>query len=71
MSPIWIVKWVWNGLPGRPGLREVTIKLHRGRLMRKLNARTLPDLVRMVDLLNDCVSLRAENTGDGNSRHLR
>ncbi|TCL62896.1 response regulator [Rhizobium sp. BK251] len=47
-------------IAGELGLREVTIKLHRGRLMRKLSARTLPDLVRMADLLNDCVSFRSE-----------
>ncbi len=33
------------------GLSEVTVKAHRGLLMRKLKARSLPDLVRMADLL--------------------
>jgi FixJ family two-component response regulator len=35
------------------GISEVTVKLHRGSVMRKLNVRSVPDLVRMVELLND------------------
>jgi FixJ family two-component response regulator len=31
------------------GLREITVKIHRGNIMRKMKARTLPDLVRMAD----------------------
>jgi FixJ family two-component response regulator len=34
------------------GLSEVTVKVHRHNLMRKLEAKSLPDLVRMADLLN-------------------
>jgi FixJ family two-component response regulator len=33
------------------GLSEVTVKVHRHKLMVKLNARSLPDLVRMADEL--------------------
>ncbi len=33
------------------GTSEVTIKVHRGQLMRKMRARSLPDLVRMADKL--------------------
>lgn len=33
------------------GLSEVTVKVHRHKLMAKLNARRLPDLVRMADEL--------------------
>lgn len=33
------------------GIREATVKLHRGNIMRKMKARSLADLVRMVDLL--------------------
>lgn len=33
------------------GITEVTVKVHRSNLMRKMGARTLPDLVRMADAL--------------------
>jgi FixJ family two-component response regulator len=33
------------------GIPEATVKLHRGNIMRKMAARSLVDLVRMVDLL--------------------
>jgi FixJ family two-component response regulator len=33
------------------GVSEVTVKLHRQNAMRKLGARSLPDLVRMADAL--------------------
>lgn len=31
------------------GLREITVKIHRGNIMRKMKAGSLPDLVRMAD----------------------
>lgn len=33
------------------GLREITVRIHRGNVMRKMKARSLPDLVRMADSL--------------------
>jgi FixJ family two-component response regulator len=33
---------------GELGISEITVKAHRGKLMRKMRARTLPDLVRMA-----------------------
>jgi len=33
------------------GISEITVKAHRGRLMRKMGARTLPELVKMAELL--------------------
>ncbi len=36
---------------GDLGLSEITVKIHRGAAMRKMEARTLADLVRMADVL--------------------
>jgi FixJ family two-component response regulator len=36
---------------GDLGISEVTVKIHRGSAMKKMGARTLPDLVRMADAL--------------------
>jgi FixJ family two-component response regulator len=36
-------------------LSEVTIKAHRAQVMRKMKARTLPDLVRFADRLNSVI----------------
>jgi FixJ family two-component response regulator len=36
---------------GRTGLAETTVKIHRGRVMRKIGAKSLADLVRMAEIL--------------------
>jgi FixJ family two-component response regulator len=36
---------------GQMGVSEVTVKVHRHRLMNKLGAKSLPDLVRMAEML--------------------
>jgi len=33
------------------GISEITVKVHRGQMMRKMNARSLPELARMADRL--------------------
>jgi FixJ family two-component response regulator len=37
---------------GELGISEITVKAHRGKVMRKMNADSLPDLVRMADRLH-------------------
>jgi len=34
------------------GISEITVKVHRGQVMRKMKATSLPDLARMADKLN-------------------
>jgi FixJ family two-component response regulator len=36
---------------GKLGLSEITVKIHRGNLTRKMQAQSLADLVRMAELL--------------------
>jgi FixJ family two-component response regulator len=38
-------------IAGDLGLSEITIKIHRGSVMRKMGVRTLPDLVRLAETL--------------------
>lgn len=47
---------------GELGISEVTVKIHRGSVMKKMGARTLPDLVRMADALNQISEKSSANT---------
>lgn len=47
---------------GDLGISEITVKIHRGAAMRKMGARTLPDLVRMADALHKQSVLDSANT---------
>jgi FixJ family two-component response regulator len=51
-----VIGYVASGLmnkqiAGEIGISEITVKVHRGNLMRKMAAKSLADLVRMVDTL--------------------
>jgi hypothetical protein len=59
---------------GELGISEITVKAHRGRMMRKMSARTLPDLVNMAARLQltpflkrDDRARAAESRRDGSS----
>ena len=45
-------------IAGELGVSEVTVKVHRGQIMRKMRARSLPELVRMGDLLGQAALAR-------------
>jgi FixJ family two-component response regulator len=42
---------------GDLGLSEVTVKVHRGSVMRKMAARSIADLVRMADAIAGCATV--------------
>jgi FixJ family two-component response regulator len=52
-----VMAWIVTGrlnkqVAGDIGISEVTVKIHRGQVMRKMGASSLPDLARMADKLN-------------------
>jgi FixJ family two-component response regulator len=58
-------------IAGDIGIAEATVKVHRSRAMRKMNARSLPELGRMADklkLVSDRARLSAPSHGAGGCR---
>jgi FixJ family two-component response regulator len=52
-----VMAWVTGGLLNKQvaaeiGVTEITVKVHRGNVMRKMAAKSFADLVRMADLLS-------------------
>ena len=52
-----VMEYVVRGLlnkqiAGELNLSEITVKVHRGQVMRKMGAKSLPELVRMADILD-------------------
>ena len=43
---------------GELGLSEITVKIHRGHIMRKMGVRSLADLVRAAEAPSNCISRR-------------
>ena len=51
-----VMAWVTGGLLNKQvaaeiGVTEITVKVHRGKLTRKMGARSLAELVKMADML--------------------
>jgi FixJ family two-component response regulator len=51
-------------IAGDLGISEITVKVHRSQVMRKMNAASLPELARMADKLK--LSARKPNSPSGN-----
>ena len=49
-------------IAGELGISEITVKVHRGQVMRKMKATSLPDLARMADKLK--LAVQGSNKGD-------
>jgi FixJ family two-component response regulator len=62
-------------IAGQIGISEVTVRVHRSQIMQKMGARSLADLVRMVDRLEadggNALNPVAEDTYDGLPRSSR
>jgi FixJ family two-component response regulator len=58
-----VIAFVASGLMNKQiaaeiGVSEVTVKVHRGNVMRKMGAKSLADLIRMADILGICRTRR-------------
>jgi FixJ family two-component response regulator len=50
------IGWANKQIAAELGLSEMTVKVHRGQVMRKMLAGSLPELVRMADRLGEAVA---------------
>lgn len=72
-----VLKYVIEGFlnkqtAARMGVSEVTVKVHRHNIMMKLDAKSLPDLVRMADLLGvRHLEVATAAEGEAGDRRLR
>jgi FixJ family two-component response regulator len=70
-----VLCWVVSGLLNKQvaaeiGTTEATVKFHRGQLMRKMNAESLADLVRMASRLGISSTPRAIDRGGTTRRGM-
>ena len=56
--------WLNKQIGGELGISEITVKAHRGKLMRKMDADSLPDLVRMATRLRVRTQPKPRRFGD-------
>jgi FixJ family two-component response regulator len=56
-------------IAGSLGIREVTIQVHRGQIMRKMAAASFADLVRMGDQLSVRIGTPVANIGENLNAH--
>ena len=58
-------------IAGDLGISEITVKVHRGQVMRKMKASSVPDLARMADKLKACGRRPIATAGPAPSRQVR
>lgn len=66
--------WLNKQVGGELGISEVTVKAHRGQVMRKMQAGSLADLVRMTEKLSAGIGhemphIRHNGEGNGSAEH--
>ena len=62
--------WLNKQIAAEVGLSEITVKVHRGQMMRKMCASSLPDLARMADTLNSAPASAFRPSPEGHSEPI-